>query len=505
MAEENMKDSGNEEKSGRDNPITPRETDYSKWYLDIIAAAELADNSPVRGCMVIRPNGYALWENTRDILDTMFQRHGVENAYFPLFIPKSFFEREAEHVEGFAKECAVVTHTRLVLDDKGKLTPEGKLEEPLIIRPTSETIIYDAYSRWVQTYKDLPVLINQWANIIRMEMRTKPFLRTTEFLWQEGHTAHASREEADKMALQMLDVYQEFCEEYMAIPVTKGKKSESEKFAGADYTTTIEAMMQDGKALQAGTSHMLGQNFAKPFKVQFVDEEGVQKYVWQTSWGVSTRIIGALIMVHSDDKGLVLPPKIAATQVVVIPIWGEDAEKEASIKKAQEIKTELQKMNIKVKTDEREGRPGPKFYEWERKGVPVRIEIGPKDIANNSFVAVRRDTGEKSNIEFGHISEIENLLNDIQDSLLAKAKAYREEMTHIAETYEDLKKVFEGSGTGFVYAHWCGDEECESKINEETTATIRCIPFDREKEEGKCIVCGKPSKVGKRVIFAKSY
>lgn len=489
----------------RDDSITPRKEDYSKWYLDVIAAAELSDNSPVRGCMVIRPNGYAIWEKIQGNLDRMFKGCGVENAYFPLFIPKNFFEKEAEHVEGFAKECAVVTHTRLEQGEDGKLLPAGKLEEPLIIRPTSETIIYDAYSRWIQTYKDLPILINQWANIVRMEMRTRPFLRTTEFLWQEGHTAHTTREEADERALQMLEVYREFAEEYLAVPVIKGKKSESEKFAGADYTTTVEAMMQDGKALQMGTSHMLGQNFAKAFKVQFTDQDGQQQFVWQTSWGVSTRMIGALIMVHSDDKGLVLPPKIAPIQVVIVPIWAQDEEKETSIAKAREIATELTNLGVSAKVDERDGRPGPKYYEWERRGVPVRLEIGPRDIVSNSLVAVRRDTGEKIQIGMNDLQKVPELLVEIQKSLFTKAKAYLESKTSTVETYEELKKVFEGDGTGFVYTHWCGNPVCETQIKDDTTATIRCIAFGQKEEKGNCVVCGKPSSTDKRVIFSKSY
>lgn len=492
-------------KETRDNPITLRATDYSKWYLDVIAGAELSDNSPVKGCMVIRPNGYAIWENMHNILDEMFKNYGIENAYFPLLIPKSFFEKEAKHVEGFAKECAVVTHHRLEQGEDGKLIPAGKLEEPLIIRPTSETIIYDAYSRWVQTYKDLPILINQWANVVRMEMRTRPFLRTTEFLWQEGHTAHATKDEADQMALQMLDVYGEFIENFLAIPVIKGKKTESEKFAGADYTTTIETMMQDGKVLQAATSHMLGQNFAKVFEVKFLNRSNTMEYVYQTSWGITTRMIGALVMVHSDDKGLVLPPKIAPTQVVIIPIWGNDQEMEMSVNKAKEISTELTNMGISVKIDDRDGRPGPKFYEWERKGIPLRLEIGPKDIAKNTLVAVRRDSGEKQFIGMTELSIIATLLSDIQTSMFEKAKAYRDEMTSTAENYEELKEKFSGNGTGFIYAHWCGDAKCEAKIKEDTSATIRCIAFDQKEEKGNCVCCGKNSSLGKRVIFAKAY
>lgn len=494
----------NKDDKVKESRITARNVDFSKWYLETIMAAELTDNSPVRGCMVIRPNGYALWENIQGVLDRTFKGKGVKNAYFPLFIPLSFFEKEAKHVEGFAKECAVVTHHRLELGQDGKLIPGGKLEEPLVVRPTSETIIYDAYSNWVKTWKDLPVLINQWANVVRMEMRTRPFLRTTEFLWQEGHTAHATREEADQMALEMLEVYSRFCEDYLAIPAIKGIKTESERFAGAEYTATIESMMQDGKALQAATSHMLGQNFAKVFEIKFTDKENAMNYVWQTSWGMSTRIIGALVMVHGDDKGLVLPPKIAPTQVVIIPIWGSDEEKETSVGKAKEIAAKLVTMGISVSVDEQDGRPGPKYFEWEKKGVPLRLEIGPRDISSNSLVAVRRDTSEKQTVSMDALDKINIILDEIQIALFEKAKEYRQKMTYSADNYDELKKTFAGSGTGFVYAHWCGSAKCEEQVKEDTSATIRCIALDQAEEKGKCVCCGKDS-IGKRVIFAKAY
>ncbi len=483
------------------NVITPRSTDYSKWYLDIIKAGKLADNSPVRGCMVIRENGYALWENIQSTLDKMFKEKGIKNAYFPLFIPKSFFEKEAEHVEGFAKECAVVTHSRLKLED-GKLVPDGKLDEPLIVRPTSETIIYSMYSKWINSFRDLPVLVNQWANIVRWELRTRPFLRTTEFLWQEGHTAHASEDEAEKMTLDMLDVYAKFAEEYMAIPVIKGKKSESEKFAGAVFTTSIEAMMQDGKALQCGTSHMLGQNFAKPFDVKFASKEGTEEYVWQTSWGISTRIIGALIMTHSDDVGLVMPPKIAPTQVVIIPIEKDGVTESPVIAKAKEIQNSL-KEKFSVEIDLTDGRPGSKFFNWERMGVPVRIEIGPRDLENNKVIAVRRDTGEKSEIQMENISaEIEKILDNMQRSLFDKALAHQQNKTFETSSYEELKDIF-AKENAFVYIDWCSESECEEKIQEETGATTRCIPFDQSPKGEVCVACGKPAK--ERVLLDKAY
>jgi len=485
-----------------DEKITERAKDYSQWYLDVISAAELAENSPVKGCMIIKPYGYAIWENIQKILDNKFKEKGVENAYFPLFIPKSFLEKEAKHVEGFAKECAVVTHHRLKLDDN-KLVPDGLLEEPLIIRPTSETIMYDAFSRWIESYRDLPLMINQWANIVRWEMRTRPFLRTTEFLWQEGHTAHATKNEAEEKAMEMIKIYQDFAQDILAVPVIAGKKSEAEKFAGADYTLTIEAMMQDGKALQAGTSHLLGQNFAKAFEVKFLNEKGEKEYVWQTSWGVSTRIIGAIIMVHSDDKGLVLPPNIAPLNVVIVPIWASEEEKEKVFAKANEFMKELEKEKISAKIDMREGRPGFKFFEWERKGVPIRVEVGPKDLNNGSAVIVRRDSGSKESVKNENfLEEIKSTLKNIQESLFEKAKEHREKNTYEVNSYDEFKDVIENKG-GFALAHWCESGECEEKIKEETKATIRCIAFDQKKEKGKCIYCGKESS-GK-VIFAKSY
>jgi len=483
--------------------ITKRSENYSQWYLDVIEAADLADNSPVRGCMVIKPNGYAIWENIQSVLDKKFKDTGVKNAYFPLFIPQSFLTKEAEHIEGFAKECAVVTHHRLEMDEKGKLVPAGKLEEPLIVRPTSETIMYHMFSKWINSYRDLPLLLNQWANVVRWEMRTRPFLRTTEFLWQEGHTAHATKEEADARTMQMIDTYKEFAEGYLAIPVIAGKKSESEKFAGAEYTTTIESMMQDKKALQAGTSHMLGQNFSKPFEVKFLNQESKEDYVWQTSWGVSTRIIGAIIMVHSDDNGLVLPPKIAPIQVIIVPVWASDEEMVKVFEKAQEIADKLKEQGIRMEIDKRELRPGPKFFEWEKKGVPVRIEVGPKDIEKNSVVIARRDMGTKESVsENDIVMDVLKLLEDIQDNLFKRALEFRENNTHTIDSWDEFKNVIENEG-GFISAHWCGSAECEAKIKEETKATIRCIPFDQKKENGECVHCNKPSEG--RVIFAIAY
>ncbi len=487
----------------KNGKITKREEDYSQWYLDIIAAAGLADNSPVRGCMVIKPNGYAIWENMQKILDAMFKATGVENAYFPLLIPVSFLAKEAEHVEGFAKECAVVTHHRLELDASGKLVPASPLEEPLIIRPTSETIMYDMYAKWIQSYRDLPLLINQWCNIMRWEMRTRPFLRTSEFLWQEGHTAHATRDEAEARAIQMLEVYRVFAEEYMAMPVITGRKSKSETFPGADHTYTIEAMMQDGKALQSGTSHLLGQTFAKAFDVKFLDSEGKEQYVWQTSWGVSTRLIGGLIMTHSDDKGFVVPPKLASTHAVIIPVWATEDEHQQVLPTVEQLAEEIKRLGYSVKVDDRDMRPGPKFYEWEKRGVPVRIEIGPKDLANKSVVIVRRDTGEKQSIEIGKAADfIRELLAKIQNDMFAKALKFQQDNTFEVDTYEEFKKFLEEKG-GFIKAHWCGDAACEEKVKEETKATTRCIPFNQKKETGECIVCGKKSDG--RVIFAKAY
>jgi len=488
----------NLEKNSDKNVITPRDEDYSKWYLDVIREAKLADNSPVKGCMVIRENGFAIWENIQKVLDSMFKEKGVKNAYFPLFIPKKFFEKEAEHVEGFAKECAVVTHGRLALDEKGKLTPDDELDEPLIIRPTSETIIYSMYSKWINSFRDLPLLINQWANIVRMELRTKPFLRTTEFLWQEGHTAHASEKEADQMTLEMLEVYKKFTEEYLAIPVISGKKSETEKFAGAVYTTSIEAMMQDGKALQCGTSHMLGQNFAKPFNVKFAAADGKEQYVWQTSWGISTRIIGALIMTHSDDVGLVLPPMIAPVQVVIATIKNSDK----IIQKAAELKKLLEDSDIRCEIDDRDQRPGIKFFDNERKGTPIRIELGEREVESNKFNLARRDNGEKTEVAFDDLATKTNdLLETIQKDLFDKAKKLLDDKTFETNSYEEFKDIF-AKENAFVKTDWCGDGECEAKIQEETGATIRVIPFEEKPQSSKCL-CGQPAK--ERVVFGRAY
>lgn len=485
--------------------ITSREEDYSKWYSEVIEAAGLADSSPVRGCMVIKPYGYAIWENIQKVLDAEIKETGVENAYFPLFIPKSFFEKEAEHVDGFAKECAVVTHHRLELNkETKKLEPAGLLEEPLIVRPTSETIIYHTFSKWVQSYRDLPLLINQWANVVRWEMRTRPFLRTTEFLWQEGHTAHASQAEADTRTHQMITIYSKFFEEYLAIPGIVGRKTESEKFAGADYTYCVESMMQDGKALQSVTSHMLGQNFSKAFDVSFLDEKGESQYAWQTSWGLSTRIIGALIMIHGDDKGLIMPPKIAPLHAVIVPIWKDDEEKKSVVAEAGALLNKFKDINVKVKMDGRDLRPGVRFFEWEKKGVPVRIEIGPKDVANKSVVMVRRDNREKVVVAIDNFGqELEKVLTDIQNSLFAKANQQLKDRSYVVNSKEEFTDVIENKG-GFALAHWCGDAECEARIKAETKATTRCIPDDSQVEEGVCVYCGKKS-IGKRVVFAKAY
>ncbi|MFA5047509.1 MAG: proline--tRNA ligase [Patescibacteria group bacterium] len=484
--------------------ITTQEKDYSQWYLDVVDAADLAENSSVRGCMVIKPYGYALWENMQRVLDAKFKETGAVNAYFPIFIPKSFFEREAEHVEGFAKECAVVTHHRLELDAKtGKLAPAGPLEEPLVVRPTSETIIYDTYSRWIESYRDLPLLINQWANVVRWEMRTRLFLRSMEFLWQEGHTAHATKEEADERTRQMVDVYKDFFENYLAIPVISGRKTESEKFAGAEYTLCIEAMMGDGKALQAGTSHMLGQNFAKAFNVGFLDEKGQRQLVWQTSWGVSTRMIGGLIMAHGDNKGMIMPPQIAPIQVIIVAIFTDSEEEKLTVAKANGLAKELKQSGVSVQVDGRDERPGVKFYDWEKKGVPLRIEIGPKDVEKNQAVLVRRDNGEKSQVASVKISQsVTDLLVDIQKSLYEKALKFQKANTKKIDTLVELEKHF-SQHEGFVLAHWCGDDACAEEIKVKTKATIRCIPFDQQKDAGKCPVCGKSSQG--RVIFAKAY
>lgn len=487
---------------------TTREEDYSKWYNDLVGRAELAENSGVRGCMVIKPYGYAIWEKIQAQLDKMFKETGHQNAYFPLFVPKSLFEAEEKNAEGFAKECAVVTHYRLKTDPNNKskliVDPEAKLEEELIVRPTSEAIIWNTYKGWIQSHRDLPILINQWANVVRWEMRTRLFLRTAEFLWQEGHTAHATKAEAIAESELMLDVYTEFAEQFMAMPVIRGRKSESERFAGAEDTYCIEAMMQDGKALQAGTSHFLGQNFAKAFDVKFADKEGKLEHVWATSWGVSTRLMGALIMTHSDDEGLVLPPALAPIQVVIIPIHRTDEDLLAITTKARELMTQLKTLGISVKyDDDTNKRPGWKFAEYETKGVPVRIAIGPRDLENGTVELVRRDTKEKSVVELDGIDEyIQELLEDMQDSLFEKAKNFRTQNLHKVDTYDEFKKQLKTKG-GFYLVHWDGTSETEEKIKAETQATIRCIPLDAEEEDGKCMVTGKPSK--HRVVIAKAY
>jgi len=486
--------------------FTTQEEDYSKWYNDIVKKADLAENSAVRGCMVIKPYGYAIWENMRDALDKMFKDTGHVNAYFPLFIPKSFFCREANHVEGFAKECAVITHYRLKNDPNGGIMvdPEAKLEEELIVRPTSETIIWDTYRNWIQSYRDLPILCNQWANVVRWEMRTRLFLRTAEFLWQEGHTAHATREEAIIETEKMLHVYAEFAEKFMAMPVLKGVKSPNERFAGAEDTYCIEALMQDGKALQAGTSHFLGQNFAKAFDVKFLNKENQLDYVWATSWGVSTRLVGALIMSHSDNNGLVLPPKLAPLQVVIIPIYKTEEQLQQITEKVSALKAALVAKNISVKFDNDDSkRSGWKFNEYELKGVPVRIAIGPRDLENNQVEIARRDTLEKHTASFDNLAEhIETLLENIQQNIYNKALKFREENTHTADSWEKFVDTLDNK-SGFVLAHWDGTTETEEAIKEKTKATIRVIPFDNTKEEGKCILTGKPS--AQRVVFARAY
>ena len=484
--------------------ITPRSEDYSQWYLDIVRKARLADNSPVRGCMVIKPNGFGIWERMRDQLDSMFKDTGHVNAYFPLFIPKSFLSKEAAHVEGFAKECAVVTHYRLKNDPNGGgviVDPEAKLEEELIVRPTSETIIWNTYRDWIQSYRDLPILINQWANVVRWEMRTRPFLRTAEFLWQEGHTAHASAEEAMTETRLILDVYAQFAEEYMAMPVIKGLKTPNERFAGADETFCIEALMQDGKALQAGTSHFLGQNFAKAFDVFFLNKENQQELVWATSWGVSTRLIGGLIMTHSDDDGLVIPPKLAPTQVVIVPIPKPSPELDEA---AAKIVAQLRAKGIRVKVDnDDQNRPGFKFAEYEMIGIPVRLGLGQRDLAAGQVEVARRDTKEKANVPLEGIADhVANLLDEIQQNLFDRAKAYRDEHITKADTLAEMEDILENKG-GFVHAHWDGTTETELEIKERTKATIRCIPLDWPDESGKCILTGKPSE--RRVLFARAY
>ena len=488
--------------------ITSRSQDYSQWYNDLVIKGTLADYSAVRGCMVIKPYGYALWENMRDQLDRMFKETGHQNAYFPLFVPKSLFEAEEKNAEGFAKECAIVTHYRLKADPdkKGKLIvdPEAKLEEELVVRPTSEAIIWNTYKDWIQSYRDLPLLVNQWANVVRWEMRTRLFLRTAEFLWQEGHTAHATKEEAVEETEKMLEVYATFAEQYMALPVIRGVKTESERFAGAEDTYCIEALMQDGKALQAGTSHFLGQNFAKAFDVKFLNKENKLEYVWATSWGVSTRLIGALVMAHSDDDGLVLPPRIAPLQVVIVPIYKGDEQKQQIDVKVKGILQQLKANGICVKYDDSDNnRPGWKFAEYELKGVPVRIAIGARDLQNNVAEVARRDTKEKQSISLDGIADhIKQLLEDIQQNLYNRALAYREEHTTKADNWEEFLRLLDEKG-GFISAHWDGTVLTEEYIKERTRATIRCIPLNNEKEEGKCILTGKPST--QRVLFARAY
>jgi len=486
--------------------LTSREEDYSQWYNEIVGKADMAEHSAVRGCMVIKPYGYAIWENMQAALDKMFKETGHSNAYFPLFIPKSFFSKEASHVEGFATECAVVTHYRLKNDGNGNIIvdEDAKLEEELIVRPTSETIIWNTYKGWIQSYRDLPILVNQWANVVRWEMRTRLFLRTAEFLWQEGHTAHATSQEAIEETERMLDVYADFAENWMAVPVIKGKKTANERFAGALDTYCIEALMQDGKALQAGTSHFLGQNFAKAFDVKFTSKEGKLDYVWATSWGVSTRLIGALIMAHSDDSGLVLPPKLAPIQVVIVPIYRSDEELEKISELAKVLSKELKQKNISVKYDDRDTlRPGFKFAEYEMKGVPVRLAIGGRDLENGTIEIARRDTKEKQTISReGIIAHIENLLSDIQQNIFNKALRFREENTHEANSYEEFKEILD-TRAGFISAHWDGTSETEKRIKDETKATIRCIPLNNKLESGSCMVTGNPST--QRVLFARAY
>ncbi len=487
--------------------LTTRSEDYSKWYNELVIKADLAENSGVRGSMVIKPYGYGIWEKMQAELDRMFKETGHQNAYFPLFIPKSYFSKEASHVDGFAKECAVVTHYRLKNDEDGKgivVDPDAKLEEELIVRPTSETIIWDTYRKWVQSYRDLPLLINQWANVVRWEMRTRLFLRTAEFLWQEGHTAHATEKEAIAEAEQMMNIYADFAENYMAVPVVKGLKTESERFAGALETYCIEALMQDGKALQAGTSHFLGQNFAKAFDVKFASKEGKQEYVWATSWGVSTRLVGALIMTHSDDNGLVLPPKLAPDQVVIVPIYRNEEQFDSVSEVAKDLQAKLRAAGIRVKFDNRDThKPGWKFNEYELKGVPVRIAIGPKDVEKGTVELARRDTLTKEFVNQDEVvDKVSGLMTEIQENLFKKAVDYRTEHTTEVDSYEEFKKVLKSKG-GFISAHWDGTTETEDQIKNDTKATIRCIPLDGEKEAGSCMVTGKPSN--QRVLFAKAY
>jgi prolyl-tRNA synthetase len=502
-----------------DRKITPRGEDYSQWYIDVVRRAELAENSDVRGCMVIKPHGYAIWEKMQRALDRMFKDTGHVNAYFPLFIPKSFLAREEQMAEGFAKECAVVTHYRLkAVPGQGLIVdPDSRLEEELVIRPTSETIIWNTYKNWIQSYRDLPLLINQWANVVRWEMRTRLFLRTAEFLWQEGHTAHATQTEAEEETKRMVEVYRDFAQDWMAMPVHVGPKSEGQKFPGAVYTLCIEALMQDGKALQAGTSHFLGQNFAKAFDVQFQNQEGKREYAWATSWGVSTRLVGGLIMTHSDDQGLVLPPRLAPIHVVIVPIFKTPQEKAAVLAAAQKLADEVRALPLRewlnyeavsAKVDDREQyQPGFKFNEWELRGVPVRVELGPKDLAKSACVLARRDVpgkeGKEMNVPLaGAAARIGELLQAMQKALFDKARACRDANTHEVNSYDEFKQKIEEPG-GFLLAHWDGTRETEDRIAAETKATIRCIPFDRKAEVGKCIVTGKPSEG--RVLFARAY
>ncbi len=487
--------------------LTKSDENYSQWYNELVVKAGLAENSAVRGCMVIKPYGYAIWEKMQRALDNMFKETGHQNAYFPLFIPKSFFSREASHVEGFAKECAVVTHYRLKNDPEGKgvvVDPAARLEEELIVRPTSETIIWNTYKNWIQSYRDLPILCNQWANVVRWEMRTRLFLRTAEFLWQEGHTAHATREEAIAEAEKMIRVYQEFAEKWMAVPVVVGHKSPNERFAGAEDTLTIEALMQDGKALQSGTSHFLGQNFAKAFDVQYVNKEGKQEYVWATSWGVSTRLMGALIMAHSDNNGLVLPPMLAPIQVVMVPIYKGPEQLQQIVARFEEIASALKQRGISVKIDDRDNvRSGFKFADYELKGVPVRLAMGPRDMENGTIELARRDTLTKETVsQEGLADRIEQLMTEIQENIFQKALNFRNSMITKVDNWEDFQRVLEEKG-GFISAHWDGTPETEQAIKEATKATIRCIPVDAEEEAGTCVFSGKPSQ--RRVLFAKSY
>jgi len=493
--------------------ITPtREEDYSQWYQEVVKASDMSENSPVRGCMVIKPWGFAIWENIQRQMDALFKETGVKNAYFPLFIPLSYLEKEAEHVDGFAKECAVVTHHKLEKGEDGRLVPAGELAEPLIVRPTSETIIGESMSRWTSSYRDLPILLNQWANVVRWEMRTRMFLRTSEFLWQEGHTAHATKDEAMERTLQMLEVYAKFVEERLAMPVIKGRKSESERFPGADDTTCIEAMMQDKRALQAGTSHFLGQNFAKGSNIKFQNEAGQEEYAWTTSWGTSTRMIGGMIMVHSDDDGLVVPPRIAPAHVVILPIIKKGADNSSVLESAEALKAALRQQTyyglpVEVEIDSRDI-GGARGWDWVKKGIPVRVELGPRDIENNSVFMARRDTGEKKGInreEF--LNTIADILDDIQNTLFQRAQAFREANTFSIDEkkqFYDLYKKTKGYNNGaFVLSHWCGSGECEEKIKQDLSVTIRCIPFDSPDEEGTCICCG--AKSDRRVLFAKAY